>query len=177
MNAAIPDIGAAGEAVASASEVTAAAARQLAGSEGGVDANQVVAYDLAQASAALECARAALDYGGRGEVEARLAAAFVADAVHDTAGRVLGREEAWGVEAGALDDALELVRPWRASVYLAALAGEPGPRHLDSDLVLVQDTFRRVRRTVPPSATGRGEPPEFRSALACCAWACHRKRS
>src|SRR5512132_1004863 len=143
MNAAIPDIGAAAEAVASACEVTAAAARQLAGSEGGVDANQVVAYDLAHASAALEGARAAVEYGGRGEVEGRLAAAFVADAVHDVAGRVLGREQAWGVEAGALDDALDLVRPWRGPAYLATLAGEPGPRHLDSDLVLVQDTFRR----------------------------------
>src|SRR5512132_3516445 len=96
MNAAIPDIGAAAEAVASASEVTAAAARQLAGSEGGVDANQVVAYDLAHASAALECARAAVEYGGRGQVEGRLAAAFVADAAHDAAGRVLGRAAAWG---------------------------------------------------------------------------------
>jgi len=139
----VPDVGLAAEAVALASGVTAGAARQLSTSEGGIDANQVLAYDLAHATAALECARAAVDYGGRGEVEARLATAFVADAVHDVAGRVLGREAAWGSEANALAEALELVRPFWEPAFLAGLAGEPGPRHLDADFELVQDTFRR----------------------------------
>jgi len=56
--------------------------------------------------------------------------------VHDVAGRVLGREAAWDLEAGTLDHALDLVRPWRDPAYLASLAGEPGPRHLDPDLML-----------------------------------------
>ena len=33
---------------------------------GGIDANQVVAYDVAHAAAALSTARAALEYGARG---------------------------------------------------------------------------------------------------------------
>jgi (2S)-methylsuccinyl-CoA dehydrogenase len=140
---AVPDVSAAAEAVALASGVTAGAARQLAASEGGIDANQVLAYDLAHATAVLECARAAVVYGGRGEVEARLATAFVADAVHDVAGRVLAREAAWALPAGALGGAIDLVRPWRDPAYLAGLAGDPGPRHLDADFELVQDTFRR----------------------------------
>ncbi len=66
--------------------------------QGGIDANQVVAYDVAHAAAAVTTARAALEYGRCGEVEARIAAAFVADVVADLAGKVAGREERWGVE-------------------------------------------------------------------------------
>jgi (2S)-methylsuccinyl-CoA dehydrogenase len=129
--------------VALTSGVTERAAQQLGAADGGIEANQVLAYDLAHAASGLECARAAVDYGAGGEVEARLAAAFVADAVHDVAARVLGREAQWGLPAGALDEALELVRPWRDAAYLASLAGEAGPRHLDADFELMQDTFRR----------------------------------
>ena len=66
---------------------------------GGIDANQVVAYDVAHAAAAVTTARAALEYGQRGEVEARIAAAFVADVVADLAGKVAGREAAVGGRA------------------------------------------------------------------------------
>ena len=120
----------------------AAGVRHLAAT-GGVDANQVVAYDLAHAAAAVENARAVLDYGAKGEVEARIACAFVADAVADLATRMLGREAAWGVAPGALDDTLPFLRTYRAPEFLASLAGEEGPRHLDSDFEMVQDTFRR----------------------------------
>ena len=65
---------------------------------GGIDANQVVAYDAAHAAAAVATARAALEYGQCGEVEARIAAVFVADVVADLAGKVAGREAEWGVE-------------------------------------------------------------------------------
>ena len=63
---------------------------------GGVDANQVVAYDVAHAAAAVATARAALAYGALGETEARLARAFVADVVADLVGRVAGREGGLG---------------------------------------------------------------------------------
>ena len=46
---------------------------------GGVDANQVVAYDLAHSAAAVATARATLTYGALGETEELLATAFVAD--------------------------------------------------------------------------------------------------
>ena len=63
--------------------------------------------------------------------------------VHDVAARLLGHEAEWGAEPGALDAALPFVRSFRSPAYLAALCGEQGPRHLDDDFKLVQDTFRR----------------------------------
>ena len=44
---------------------------------------QVLAYDLAHAAAQVATARAMLDYGAKGDVEARITCAFVADMVHD----------------------------------------------------------------------------------------------
>ena len=137
-----PDLRPAAEAVARARAVVEETARHLAAT-GGVDANQVVAYDLAHAAAALHSAVTMLNYGAGGEVEARLAGAFAADAVHDLTARVAGREQAWGIEAGALEEARAAVAPWRDPPFLAGLATEPGPRHLDADFELVQDTFRR----------------------------------
>jgi (2S)-methylsuccinyl-CoA dehydrogenase len=110
---------------------------------GGVDDNQVVAYDLAHAAAAVEAGRALLDYGAKGDVEARLTCAYVADALADLAGKLAGRERAWGVEPGALDGALEFVATHREPGFLATLADEEGPRHLDEEFELVRDTFRR----------------------------------
>jgi (2S)-methylsuccinyl-CoA dehydrogenase len=110
---------------------------------GDVDVDQVVAYDLAHAAAAVENARTVLEYGSRGEAEARIASAFVADAVYEVARKTFWREGAWGIEPGALDAAADFVRTYRAPEYLAALCGEQGPRHLDADLELIQDTFRR----------------------------------
>jgi (2S)-methylsuccinyl-CoA dehydrogenase len=136
------DLAAAAAAVDLAASVVGAGVRHLA-TTGDVDADQVVAYDLAHAAAAVENARVALEYGSRGDVEARIACAFVADAVHDVAARTLWRESLWGVEPGALDGAADLVRACRSPEYLADLCGEQGPRHLDPDLEMVQDTFRR----------------------------------
>jgi (2S)-methylsuccinyl-CoA dehydrogenase len=137
-----PDQSGASAALALARNVVDGALARLA-EHGSVDADQVVAYDLAHAAAALETARAALDYGARGEVESALACAFVADAVWDVAGRVLGRESDWGCQPGALDRALPFIRAYRDPAYLAGLAGQQGPRHLDGDFELVQETFRR----------------------------------
>jgi (2S)-methylsuccinyl-CoA dehydrogenase len=131
----------AAEAVALARGVIDAAARHLAG--GDVDAQQVAAYDLAHAAAAVANAAAVLDYGEKGDVESRIANAFVADVVHDVATRMLGREAAWGVELGMIHGALPFVREHRDAAFLATLAGEEGGRHLDSDFEMVQDTFRR----------------------------------
>jgi len=136
------DLSAAAAAVETAAGVLAQAARHLA-AKGGVDANQTVAYDLAHAWSGVESARALLDYGGKGDVEARLTAAFVADALHDVAAKVLGREEAWGIDHGALRDCAPFVTQYRDPAFLASLAGEEGPRHLDEDFELVRDTFKR----------------------------------
>jgi (2S)-methylsuccinyl-CoA dehydrogenase len=137
-----PDLNAAARAVELAKAVTDGAARHLA-SLGDLDAHQVVAYELAHAAAAVENARAILDYGGKGDVEARIACAFVADAVYDVSARILGREEEFGTVPGALDEARDFLRAYRSPEFLATLAGEQGPRHLDGDFEMVQDTFRR----------------------------------
>jgi len=136
------DLSAAADAVAVASAAVDTAARHLA-VNGGVDANQVVAYDLAHAASSVESARAMLEYGAKGDVEARLTCAFVADAVHDLATKVLGRESAWGVEHGALREAADFVTTYRDPAFLAPLANEEGPRHLDEDFELVRETFKR----------------------------------
>jgi (2S)-methylsuccinyl-CoA dehydrogenase len=113
-----------------------------------IEANQQVAYDLAHAASAVENARAVIDYGNKGALEGRLACAFVADAAHDVMMRVLGREAEWGVEESALIGVLPFVRTFRAPAFLADLADEAaaakgGPKHLDPDFEMVQDTFRR----------------------------------
>ena len=123
-----------------ASSVVVAGARHLAAT-GDLDPAQVVAYDLAHAAAAVETARAFLDYGERGDTEARLVAAFVADAVHGVATSCMWRD--WGASPDMLEPAAEFVRVYRAPEFLASLCGEQGPRHLDDQLTLIGDTFRR----------------------------------
>ena len=110
---------------------------------GGPDVEQVLAYDLAHAAAAIETARSMLDYGAKGPAEGALACAFVADVAHDLATRLAGRERAWGVERHALDDNDDFLALYRDPAFLADLAGTAGPSHLDPDFQLVADTFRR----------------------------------
>jgi (2S)-methylsuccinyl-CoA dehydrogenase len=142
----IPNLSAAADVVALGKRVVETAARHVR-ANGGVDqrrsANQVVAYDLAHAAAAIENAGAVLDYGAKGDVEARIACGFVADAVHDLMGRTVGREALWGIAKDALTGAADFVRTYRDPSYLASLARTAGPRHLDPEFEMVQDTFRR----------------------------------
>ena len=110
---------------------------------GGIDPNQVVAYDVAHAAAAVATARATLEYGALGDVEARIAAAFVADVVADLVGRVVGRESLWGVEPGWDAPAAGFLAAQRDPAVLAGLATTEGPRHLGEDFELVRETFHR----------------------------------
>jgi (2S)-methylsuccinyl-CoA dehydrogenase len=152
----VPDMAAAAAAVDLGRSLLDATARHLAGlGAGAVDSHQVVAYDLAHSAAAIETARAALVYGGQGPLEAGLSAVFAADALWDVASRLLGRESQWGVEHGALAPAADFVTRHRDPVWLASLAGEPGPRHLDADFEMVSDTFRRfAEEKISPAAEG-----------------------
>jgi (2S)-methylsuccinyl-CoA dehydrogenase len=125
-----------------ADEVVRSAVRHLAAFED-VEERQVAVYDLAHAAAGVEIARSLLDYGANGDLEGRITCAFVADAVHDVAARLFGREAQWGVAPGALDSARDFLAAFRDPAFLAELAGEQGPRHLDADFELVADTFRR----------------------------------
>ncbi len=137
-----PDLTAAAAVIDLAQGVVGKGIRHLA-AHGSVDTNQVLAYDLAHAAAAVATARSMLDYGAKGDTEARLTCAFVADAVHDLATKVFGRESEWGVSPGVLDEARPFLAQYRDPAFLASLAFEAGPRHLDPDFELVQDTFRR----------------------------------
>ena len=139
---------------------------------GGVDANQVVAYDLAHSAAAVATARATLTYGALGETEQLLATAFVADVLGDLIARVAGREGDWGVEPGWSAPAAEFLTARRHPSALAALADQEGPRHLGSDFELVRETFHRfAEERVRPHAehvhrTNGDIPEEIISGLA-----------
>ena len=132
----------AAEAVDLAQHLVDSACASIRG-RGGIDANQVVAYDVAHAAAAVATARSTLQYGERGEVEAAIAAAFVADVVADLAGKVAGREALWGVEADWAAPAADFLEAHRDPAVLAALAATEGPRHLGEDFELVRETFHR----------------------------------
>ncbi|HWE68004.1 MAG TPA: acyl-CoA dehydrogenase family protein [Acidimicrobiales bacterium] len=140
--------------------------------EGGVDANQVVAYDVAHAAAAVATARATLAYGALGATEERLATAFVADVLADLAGKVSGREAAWGVDVGWNTPAADFMATQRDPAALAALASVEGPRHLGDDFELVRETFHRfAEEKVRPHAehvhrTNGDIPEEVISGLA-----------
>jgi (2S)-methylsuccinyl-CoA dehydrogenase len=135
------DLTAAADAVAAARRVVDQGIATLAAG-GGPDVHQALAYDVAHAAAATATAAAMLDYGAKGDTEALLTCAFVADAVHDLVQRLYGRHGAWGVETSALDAVTSFVTTYRDPELVASLAGTEGPRHLDSDFELVQDTFR-----------------------------------
>ena len=142
----LADLDDAREAVELAAAVSKAAASRLAGvTEGGkrLDSEQVLAYDLAHATAGIETARAALTYGGRGATEAALATAFAGDVVADLVSRTAGREKEWGTYPGWHEPASAFLSAARSPEALAALAETPGPDHLQPDFELVRDTFRR----------------------------------
>jgi (2S)-methylsuccinyl-CoA dehydrogenase len=165
-----PDLQRAAAAIDVARGVLGTATRELA-SLGDLDANQVLAYDLAHATAAVEMSGTLLDYGAKGDTEARIACAFAADAVGELAAKLFGREHEWGVEPGALEGAREFVGTYRSPEFLTSIDGA-GPRHLDDDFEMVQDTFRRFAEDqIKPHAehvhrTNGDVPEEVISGLA-----------
>jgi len=147
-----PDLQSANAAIDAGHSVVRRAVRNLA-ETGSVDADQVVAYDLAHAAAAIETARSMMDYGAKGEIEARLTCVFVADVIAGLAAKLWAREPLWGCGADALSSTAEFVARWRHPETLADLAFKDGSRHLDDEFELVQDTFRRfAREQVAPVA-------------------------
>ncbi len=142
-----PDLTAAAGLVDLADSVVKAALAKLQ-AEGGPDANQVVAYDIAHAASAAATARVLLDYGAKGDAEAAITCAFAADMVQDLITRVAGRESLWDVAADVFDPARPALAAYRDPAFLASLASTEGPRHLDADMELVQDTFRSFAANV-----------------------------
>ena len=154
-----------------ASGVVERGVSQLAAT-GGPDAQQVLAYDLAHAASAVETARSLIDYGAKGDVEAALTCAFVADMAHDVMSRVMSREDVWGVQLSAFDAARDFVATYRRPAFLASLAESQGPRHLDDEYEMVQDTFRSFgAKVIAPRAEhvhrhNEDVPEEIISGLA-----------
>jgi (2S)-methylsuccinyl-CoA dehydrogenase len=149
---AVADVTVAARVVERADGVVHAGVRSLA-AQGGPDARQQLAYDVAHAAAAVATARAMLDYGARGEVEARLTCAFVADMVHDLLMRLVGREAAWGADAAALSQAHDFVAAHRDPAALGALAQTAGPLHLAPEFEMVRDSFRAfATKAIAPHA-------------------------
>lgn len=137
-----PDLAAAADAIAVAQAVVDAGISAMAAA-GGPDEVQVLAYDVAHAAAAVRTADAVLAYGTQGDVEARIACAFTADALADLASRTVGRSKEWGIGADWLAPAEQFVATYRGPDFLASLAEQQGPRHLDADFELVRETFHR----------------------------------
>jgi (2S)-methylsuccinyl-CoA dehydrogenase len=150
------ELGAAAAAVDRAAAVVDGASRRLAElsaddgriSVAKLDRNQVLAYDLAHAAAGVEGSRAMLAYAEHGELESKLARAYIADAVWDLGARLLGRGATWGAGADALGDASGFVEQHRSAEFLESLADDvgkhgTGPTHLSDDFELVAETFRR----------------------------------
>jgi (2S)-methylsuccinyl-CoA dehydrogenase len=113
------------------------------GAAGGPDVAEVLAYDVAHAAAALRTAHAALAYGALGEVEARIACAFTADALADLVARTAGRESTWGIGREWVERVEEVMTNYRDPEFLDSLATTEGPRHLDPDFELLRETFHR----------------------------------
>jgi (2S)-methylsuccinyl-CoA dehydrogenase len=120
---------------------------------GGPDTHQTLAYDIAHAASALATAEAGLTYAANGEVEANLAAAFLALALSDVASRVLGREGLWGLDPEWYVPFASFVATYRAPTFLASLAETPGSRHLGEDFAPVAELFHRfAQEQVRPHA-------------------------
>lgn len=147
-----PDLTHAASLITQAQSIIDAAVDSLA-ALGGADLNQSFAYDLAHAASAVATARATIDYGAKGAIEANLAAAFLAQAFADLNARVTGREATWNVETQWFAPFAEFVATYRDPSFLASLAETPGSRHLDEEFTMVGDTFHRfAEQEVRPHA-------------------------
>ena len=147
-----PDLTRAAEATELARRVVEQGVRTLA-ALGGPDDQQVLAYDLAHSAAAVETARSLNDYSRKGNTEALITCAFVADMLHEVSARLLGREDMWGVEKNPLADAHDFMTTFREPEFLASLAFTAGPRHLEDEFEMVQDTFRSfATKVIAPHA-------------------------
>ncbi len=114
-----------------------------------LDEHQSAAYDLASVSSALAAARALADLGEPDALQARLALVAAADVAADLLARTAGREPAYGLERDPLAEVADDLAAGRDAALLGAVGdavlatGEAGPRHLDEDLEMVRQTFRR----------------------------------
>ena len=147
-----PDLKTAAEVISIAQSMVDTAIASLV-ALGGPDKNQTLAYDIAHVAAAVATSQSLLGYGAKGTAEGNIACAFTADMVHDFVSRLIGREKIWGVDPSQLAPAHDFVQTYRAPEFLASLADIQGPRHLDDEFEMVQDTFRSfATKVIAPEA-------------------------
>ncbi|MEY3619174.1 MAG: hypothetical protein RL726_1872 [Actinomycetota bacterium] len=166
-----PDLQTAAEVIDLASRSIGKSLRHLS-AIGGADVHQVLAYDLAHAASAVETARSLLDYGAKGKHEGLITCAYTADMAHDLMTKLIGRESLWGLESNPLAAAVPFISTYRDPEFVASLADVQGPRHLDDDFEMVQDTFRSfAEKVIAPRAEhvhrfNEDVPEEIISGLA-----------
>lgn len=132
------------EQVSIAREALVTAAAHLTEGDG---PEQVLLYDLASMASGLEAAGVMLTYATHGELQRNLATVFVAGTLSEIRARLDGRAHLFGLSEDAVPSLPEGLDP----SLLAALAGHPGPTHLDDDFAHVRAAFRRFadERLVP----------------------------
>lgn len=115
-----------------------------------LDAHQAVAYDLASLASAQAAARALVSQAqGGSALEAQLALVAAADVAADLLARFTGREAEVGLAPDPLAEVADALAAGRGTALLEDVGrqvlatGEAGPRHLDEDLEMVRQTFRR----------------------------------
>ena len=114
-----------------------------------MDEHQTAVYDLATVASALAAAEHLVVRGEHGELEAALALVLAADVAAELRGRIAGREAAWGLAPGVLDDQADALAAGRDPQLASMVAeqvlrsGEAGKRHLSDELEMVRQTFRR----------------------------------
>ena len=96
-----------------------------------------------------------LDYAEHGELEASLAYTYIADAIGDVVGRLIGREAEWGVEPGDLAERADFVAEYRAPA-----SSSPSPTRSRS----TAPAPRTSPTSSTSSATGSTGSPRTRSA-------------
>ncbi|HWB71472.1 MAG TPA: acyl-CoA dehydrogenase family protein, partial [Egibacteraceae bacterium] len=141
--------------VAACRGVVAAATRRLAADSaregrvdlGLLDREQVLAYDLSTVASKVAAAEEMVVYGRAGDFERLLAVTFAGEVAADLAGRVQGREQAWGADGwqtAQVRAALQAARSTALAeeVGRRLLEGADPPRHLSEELEMVRQTFR-----------------------------------
>lgn len=132
-----------------------------------LDEHQLASYELAFCAAELYAARHIVEYAdaapgnGGGEIEARLALSFCAEAVNNIRGRLAARPADYGLDADRLAASLSghevnvFVEAHLSSAALEALGqmvidrdGVLGVSMLDEDHEMIRDTFRRFATDV-----------------------------
>ena len=134
--------------------------------------DQLLAYEIAHLAAAVEAARASLDYARKGEVEAMIGFAFIADAAREMASKLAFRTNDYGTDLHLDEELAHFVTTYADPTHLASIAETAGPRHLGDEFELVAETFGRFASDViAPQAdhvhrTNADVPEEIITGLA-----------